>query len=574
MRRVEPKTAGGRALAPCRVAACAAVLALSAAAVRAAEGSLGGRPAARAQAMAALGAPAQLPGPCLTPILHAVQRDGYRAAASARRALATLLAETVLAGEKRLVLPDGTVFRYSLDPQSADRLPAEDGDGTPEAVEEAARGLAQARELLVEGLDLPSPGAADVLFADLGDGVDGYALARRRSDRHPLIVLDTAPRGGPRDIRRAAIHQYGHLVAAAIGPAGLPPGWSEALATWAVLRLGGAEDPRLTALLSQRLSRLHSGLLAEDLHSAAGNAVWLAFLESAYGGASVRATIEELAAGGPAAAALDRGARRGAGASLESALRDFHLWSVLTGPRDDSRHFPFASRLAPPAFASVFEGLPCLAIQPEPALGPLGAVQALVTPQAERGGLTVRFEGETPGAWGVDLLLVADSGQLRRVPVEIGADGRGRLTVPLDGLAEVLLLVRNLDDSGDSRRYSWSADRAAGYPFEIASLDASPLENGEGVLVRWETTSESGLVGFNVLRALEGGNEERRINAVWVPAFGNLSSPAFYQFVDATAEPGHSYRYRIEGVTGEGLSSFSDPIPVEAKAPSSSAPLP
>lgn len=571
------KATGGRACLTCRLAACAAILAAPAVALPAADGAFGGRPAPRAQAVASLSAASQLPIPCLTPILQAVQREGYRTVPSARRALAALLAETALAAERRLALPDGTVFRYSADPQSPDGVDAtdEDGDGTPEAVEAAARGLAEARDLLVEGLDLPAPGAVEVLLADVGDGVDGYVLTRRRSDRRLLIVLDTAPRGGAREIRRAAIHQYAHVVGAAVGPAGLPAGWSEALATWAELRLGGAdEDPELAALLSRRLAGLHAGLLAEDLDLAAGNAAWLAFLEAAYGAASVRATIEELAAGGPAAAALDRGARRGGGASLESAFRDFHLWSVLTGGRDDGRHFPFASRLAPPAFASVFEGLPCLAVQPEPALEPLGAVQALVVSEEERGGLTLRFEGETPGTWDADLLLVMDSGQLRRVPVEIGPDGRGRLTVPLDGLAEALLLVRNLDESGGPRRYSWSADRAAGYPFEIASLDASPLENGEGVLLRWETASESGLVGFNVRRILEGGSEERRINPVWIPAFGNLSSPAFYQFVDATAEPGFSYRYRIEGVTSEGLSSFSDPVVVEAKAPSSSAPLP
>ncbi len=526
-----------------------------------------GRPASRSQAIAVLSSGSPLPIPCLTPIVQNLQRDAQRMAPAVRRAYATLIGEAQIPGERRFLLPDGTLYRYSLERSTFDRMDLDDADrdGTPDAVEAAAEGLALARRLLVQDLELPSPGPVEVLLANVGGNVDGYLLTRRRNERRFLIVLHATPHGGVPEIRRAALHQYAHAVVAASGPS-LAPGWGEALATWAQLQADGGPDAGIALLLARRLRGLASGLLSDDLDLAAGNAAWLEFLESAYGPGSVRLTIEELGQGGPASAALDRALRRAAGENLASAFREFHLWSVLTGPRSDRRHFAFAGRLAAPAFASVFEGLPALAVQPDPAVAPLGAVQALIAPEEDRGGMTVRFEGEVPGLWQADLLLASDTGELRRVPMGVGADGRTHVTVPLDGLAEAVLLVRNLDDSGPPRRYSWSANREEGYPFELASLEASLLEGERGgVLLRWETASEQGLVGFNVLRTREDGGEVLRINPVWIPAIGDASMPALYQFLDMSADAGGRYRYRIEGVTTEGLSSVSAPISVAAQ---------
>lgn len=517
----------------------------------------------RAQAAAALASGTSLSIPCLTPVLQNALRDGHRTSAGVRRAASALVSDGPLEAERRVFLPDGTIVRSGLDTDRFDRS-GENRDGLFEPIEAVARGLAEAKDLLVRGLDLPSPGPVEVLLADLGGTVRGYFSPKRRNDRRPLIVLD--PAGGARQLRRAAIHEYAHAVSAAVGPAGVPPAWSEALATWAELRLGAAGEADLLSLISRRFAELSSGLLAEDLELAAGNAAWFAFLESSYGSATVKTTIEELAAGGPIGAALDRGVRRGGGEDLASAFRNFHLWSVLTGPRADRRHFGFAPLLAAPRFSSTFQGLPALAIQPDPPVEPLGAVHSLLVPEEETGGLVVRFEGETPGGWQADLLLVLDDGQRRRVGLEIGPDGRGKLVVPLDGLAEAILLVRNLDESGGPRRYSWAADRDAGYPFELASFEAIPLEGARGVLLRWETSSEAGLVGFNLMRAEGSATEEVRINPVWIPAFGSPTTPAFYQFLDETARPGVSYRYRVEGVTLEGLSSHSDPVVIEAQA--------
>jgi hypothetical protein len=85
------------------------------------------------------------------------------------------------------------------------------------------------------------------------------------------------------------------------------------------------------------------------------------------------------------------------------------------------------------------------------------------------------------------------------------------------------------------------------------------------VYVSWETLSETGVLGFDVLRTREDGGLPVRLNPVWVPAVGDRSTSAHYQFFDATAEPGVTYDYRVEGITPEGLTSLSEPASVTAR---------
>ncbi len=128
----------------------------------------------------------------------------------------------------------------------------------------------------------------------------------------------------------------------------------------------------------------------------------------------------------------------------------------------------------------------------------------------------------------------------------------------MEGTREALLLVRNVDgDDRGPRRFSWSASREAGWPVEFSSVTASVEPSG--VLVAWETRSESAVLGFNVLRQSAGGAAPVKVNPVWVPAVGEAASPASYRFFDAQAAPGRAYAYRIEAITPEGLVSRSDP---------------
>lgn len=521
---------------------------------------LSSRAGVRIQAVTALSGGSGSPIVCLTPWTLQPVRGEAVTPPTVRRALA-LLATEALSGERRIVERDVTV-RFVTDRGSPDRLEAidENANGRPDAVDAVLAGVARAQRLLGVGLELPGAGSIEIVLARLGSGVEGVALPSR--DGRVTIWLDPSGRSVA-TLRRAAAHQAVHAIAAGLGLGGA---WSEAFSTWAAGATEGGPDERATVVLGQRLARLAEGLDRDDLTLAPGNAAWFAFLDEAYGRTAVKLAVEELAHGGSTRAALDRALRRGGGGSFEEAFRDFQLWSVLTGSRDDGRHFSFAGRLPAPTFAGVADMLPALSIQADPEVAPLGAASVLLSPAERAGGLALRFEGDRTTRWAVDVLLVRSSGAMHRLPLTLDEDDAGELTVPLQDLREALLLVRNLDEDGKApRKYTWSAYVEPGYPAEIAHLSAEPAGTRGGMIVSWETLGERGVLGFNVLRSRAGDPSETPVNPVWIPAIGDTGSAAAYSFLDAGARPGVAYQYRIEAVTPEGLVSRSDAVPASSR---------
>jgi hypothetical protein len=426
-------------------------------------------------------------------------------------------------------------------------------------VQATLAGLDDAKGVLHGRLGLPEPGALEVLLVELGGDLDGYVIP---GDRRTRLVLDASPAGGVAGARRAAAHQYAHAMAVELYPQ-FPSEWAEALATWTAAAVDGSPDPAARGLIAHRLRHLGAGLAATSLDLAAGNAVWFAFLDEAYGAGAVRLTLDELASGAPVAVALDRALRRATTVDLAAAFREFHLWSVLVGPDSDGRHFSFADQLAPPGFASRTRGLPALSVQSDPPVAPLGAVRVGVAPESARGGLSIRFEGEFSAAWDVDVVLLREDGSKHRLAMPL-LDGRGDVTVPLDGLADVWLLVRNLHSDADApRRYTYATHREPDFPFSLTTLEASAVERpGGGILLAWETGSEQQLVGFNVLRVLEDGGSPSVVNPVWIPAMGDSTTPTAYRYLDRSTEPGVAYVYRIVGITSDGLTSSSEPLTI------------
>ena len=514
------------------------------------------KPATRVQAISALTGGATLPVPCLTPRLESL---GGGAPAAWRRAVGVLETSGSLSRERLWLAPDGTRVRYTLDSGSFDRIAARDtdGDALPDVVLETYRGTRDAARLLVERLGLPAPGPLDIVLADVRS-LDGFTIRAGGSRQRTLLVLDSTPASGFQ-AAQAAAHQYAHAVAASAGA--VPAGWAEALAQWTVMSLEGEPTLLQRSVLSARVARLSEGLLTDDLELAAGNALWLAFLEEAYGLASVRLAVVELASGDAPAEALDRAVRKAAGGDLENAFRDFHLWTVLVGDRADGLHFSFGRAIVAAPFVATADGMPELSVQADPPIVGLGASSILIRPRETEGGITVLFEGAISGRWEADLLLSRADGSLQRVAMPLSDETRAELTVPLDGLDELMLLVRNLStDEPNALRYTWSIHRERDFPFELVALEASFVEASGGVLVSWETLVERRLMGFNVVRNDESTGESTRINPVWVPAVGDGSSSMAYQFLDATARSDGRYLYRVEGITLEGLTSRSEPV--------------
>lgn len=511
----------------------------------------------RVQAVAFFSGGGAVPVPCLTPLVESARGDGARASALTRKFLSALVAEAALTGERRIASPAGHAVRFTIDRTSPDRIEPVDGDGNgrPDVVDAALAGVTRVEALLNRQLELPHPGPIEIVMSRLGSGVEGTVGGTTR-DGHVVIGIDSASRGGSATVRRAVTHQYAHLVGSA---AGLSPAWSEALATWTNLNLDPSPDDRALAAIDRRLQALGSGLPTEEFSHAAGNAAWFAFLDQAYGSTAVKLTVEELGRGGSTRGALDRALRRSAGESVDGAFRDFQLWSLLTGLRDDGRHFRFASRLHAPTFTADADALPYVSVQEDPAVAPLGAAAILLRPGPSSGGMLVRFEGDLAARWAVDLLLVKTDGGLHRVPVALDADDAGEITVPLHATREAILLVRNLDEDGRAaRRYTWTAHHVPGFPAEIESLRAESTGPGTAS-ISWDAIREIGAIGFNVMRSASDDRPGTRINPVWIPAVGDAGSPASYSFLDTTVQRGTTYVYRVEVITAEGLTSRSAP---------------
>lgn len=509
------------------------------------------RPRSKPDASHLLAGTAALDRGCLTPELRLARDGKTRVSATQRRAAAWLSRHDARTENARIASGVAVDLRIT---RAADlRLDAMDRDAREARLAAIAAGVVQARVQLTDRLGFPSV-EVTVLVADLGVATDGYTL---RGDNGATIVIDVST---PLDeLQRGAAHQYAHAVAQSLSDQ-MPPEWGEALAVWATGQL--LEHPRDTefAAMDARLQTLHTGLTSDDPAQATGNAAWLTFLHSRWGAPAVRTTMEELARGGDVAAALERGVRRVSPQRLAQAFGDFQLWSLFTGERDDSRHLRNASRMASPRFTSVASGLPALSIRRDPAVAPWGGSRVrLFAGNGESGGLRVDFEGDFSAQWEADLILTSAAGAIHRVPLAV-REGRVETTVPLDGLAEAILLVRRID-SGDPtpRGYSYSAHRQKGYPFELAELAVEATSDG-ALLIEWETTHEHRVIGFNLLRERADGGPRVQVNPVWIPAVGAADRGVGYRYLDRDAVPGVRYEYTVQAITELGLTSHSAPV--------------
>jgi hypothetical protein len=518
--------------------------------------------ATRHQALTFIAGGATATERCLTPEIQRLRQSLVLHEPGTRRTLAPLRRRITLTDEQILRTADGTTIHFTTTSSSLNRLdPADlDGDGSPDLVQAVLSGLEQARALFTDQLGFPAQTGLEITIADLGGSLDSYLMRMPLSAAQLRIVLDASPTDGANTLRRATIHQYAHAVALTAGGR-FPSGWGEALAMWAVLEIDAGPDQVSTDVFSTRLGRLSEGLMAGESTLAAGNALWFAFLDEAYGLAAVQSTIRQLATTASLTEALDLAVRQSTSDDLPAAFREFHLWALLVGDRSDGRHFSFAEQLAAPAFAANSDGIPTLSIQADPPIAPLGATQVALTPEHADGGITVRFEGEFSIAWGVDLVLLKRDGTKHRLAMPL-SEGSGERTLPLHDLDRVWLLIRNLDSSSPAN-YSYTAYREKGFPFDLTAFEAFASDDGGTIQINWETASESRLFGYNLLRTREDGEMALIVNPVWIPGLGNPTAPTSYRFNDTSVEAGTGYTYRLQGITKDGLATLSSPVAVQ-----------
>jgi hypothetical protein len=93
----------------------------------------------------------------------------------------------------------------------------------------------------------------------------------------------------------------------------------------------------------------------------------------------------------------------------------------------------------------------------------------------------------------------------------------------------------------------------------VTFRSASATRAARGVVVRWRTGTEAGLLGFQVDRS--HGHSWRRITHSLIATKESVSE-ASYRFLDKTATRGVSYRYRIKAVNRDGTASWFGPVRV------------
>ncbi len=89
------------------------------------------------------------------------------------------------------------------------------------------------------------------------------------------------------------------------------------------------------------------------------------------------------------------------------------------------------------------------------------------------------------------------------------------------------------------------------------------LGDTEGVVVSWETASETDNLGFNLYRADSADGERILLNAELIPTNVPPGSPigSVYEYRDTTAIAGQTYYYWLEDVDLAGESAFHGPVP-------------
>lgn len=516
-----------------------------------------------------------LPVPCVSPIVTALARAGEPPSAPLRPIYAAIASRPSLEAARSVVTRDG---RFAIHYSESSRYPGaraadRDRNGIPDLVERVAEALSASRSFVVTRLGLADPAPEDqrldVFLVDLGHGLEGFSVAAGPpaagggSAAAPFIVLDA---GLPGDrVMPATLHQVAHVSLAALSPRAAP-WWSEATAGFITIAATGDLKGAEAGLLA-RLQSPGRGLAADDLLLMQGSLLWPLFLTERVADPSIIRQIWEAggALGLDPAAATDLVLKRAFGLTLSQMYREYTIWNLFTGSRDDGHHYSIGRLLPGPVLQAVGPTLP-VSLDPVDAIEPLGSV-AFRVPGDRRSGsldLDIRAEGGDPAA---DVLVAygsEDHGPVL-VPVPLDGAGSGRCSIPWGDALEAWVILRNGPSSGTAARLEVRGTHDPYAPFDLASLTAEG--SGATMTLQWATTSEKGLLGWNVYRSETPTGPFGRLNSVAVPALGDASSETGYVFLDDTARPGRRYYYRIEGYTDLGLAERSQIVSGRIPAP-------
>jgi hypothetical protein len=423
-------------------------------------------------------------------------------------------------------------------------------------VDQVAEALAASREKLVVRLGYRDPqfdAPLDVYLVNLGGRIDGYTL-QRSNQKAAALVIDSRLLGNESLLRAAVAHQYAHAV---VGTYTLdaPIWWVEASTSWLEGNVVGSYS-HYSDQLQAALDASAGGLSWDDARSFQGRLLWPAYLSSLdERGQLVRTVWEQLerSADGSDVWQATEQALRPQGLTLADAFSEYTLWLLLSGDRNDGRHFTFADRMAGVPFSGEYSAYPAAEIQTTPMLSSFGAAFLRFSADGEQGGVRINFEGASPGLFQAQLLLTPrkEDAPLVRAVVSVDPRGHGSIGIPWATFSEAVLIIGNVGRGAEPAAYSFFARPDPTFPFEVTAFSAQA--DGSDVRVTWETQSEDGLFGWIVYRSEPLDGAPRRVNDLIVPAIGDGDGPVSYQYLDNGVRAGGTYFYSLVGVTRDGL---------------------
>ena len=97
-------------------------------------------------------------------------------------------------------------------------------------------------------------------------------------------------------------------------------------------------------------------------------------------------------------------------------------------------------------------------------------------------------------------------------------------------------------------------------PVELSSFTAEA--DGDRIILRWQTQSESENAGFYLYRSTEADRSYIRITQTLIPGAGNSARLNEYSFIDEQVTWGETYFYKLADVDFSGRQTFHGPVSI------------
>jgi hypothetical protein len=143
-------------------------------------------------------------------------------------------------------------------------------------------------------------------------------------------------------------------------------------------------------------------------------------------------------------------------------------------------------------------------------------------------------------------------------------DARFRVYATSQNLADAAPSPTGGASGGEVEDYTWDFT-----PLAVTLADFRAVQQGDAVLLTWETTSELNNQGFHLWRGTSAAGPDRQLNAALIPSQGPGSANGFtYTWEDrADLVPGTAYFYWLEDVDLQNVVTRHGPVSVVLNGP-------